>query len=105
MEKLIEFLSEGEVTVDFTKVDGAPRTMNCTTSEEIIPVQNIVKESSKKKNDEVAVVWDLDKSAWRLLDLTALMLSNIMIIRGVKRQNFLREGQCNGKRERSRFPR
>lgn len=72
MEKLIEFLSEGEVTVDFTKVDGAPRTMNCTTSEEIIPVQNIVKESSKKKNDEVAVVWDLDKSAWRSFRLDSV---------------------------------
>ncbi len=72
MEKLIEFLSEGEVTVDFTKVDGAPRTMKCTTSEEIIPVQNIVKESSKKKNDEVAVVWDLDKSAWRSFRLDSV---------------------------------
>ncbi len=72
MEKLIEFLSEGEVTVDFTKIDGAPRTMNCTTSEEIIPVQNIVKESSKKKNDEVAVVWDLDKSAWRSFRLDSV---------------------------------
>ncbi len=72
MQNLIEFLREGVVTVDFTKVDGAPRTMNCTTSEEIIPVENIVKESSKKKNDEVAVVWDLDKSAWRSFRLDSV---------------------------------
>jgi hypothetical protein len=29
--------------------------------------------------------------------LTVLMLSNIMIIRGVKPQTFLKEGQCNGR--------
>ena len=73
MEKLIEFLSEGEVTVDFTKVDGAPRTMKCTMSQELIPVQpDLSSNSSKKRNDEVAVVWDLDKSAWRSFRLDSV---------------------------------
>ncbi len=73
MEKLFEFLNEGEVIVDFTKVDGAPRKMKCTTSKEMIPVQpDLSSNSSKKKNDEVAVVWDLDKSAWRSFRLDSV---------------------------------
>ena len=62
---LIEFLQKDIVEVDFTKVDGAPRRMNCTLDKERIPVQNITSESNRKKNPDVLVVWDLDKSAWR----------------------------------------
>lgn len=66
MQNLVEFLREGVVTVNFTKIDGAPRTMKCTTSEELIPVEpDLSSNSSKKKNEDVVVVWDLDKSAWR----------------------------------------
>ena len=64
-QKLITGLHENVVIVKFTKVDGSLREMNCTTSETMIPVENLTKNSSKKKNEDVAVVWDLDKSAWR----------------------------------------
>jgi hypothetical protein len=62
---LVEFLQKDIVEVDFTKVDGAPRKMNCTLDKERIPVQNITSESNRKQNPDVLVVWDLDKSAWR----------------------------------------
>lgn len=65
MEDLKKYLIEGVVTVNFTKVDGSPREMRCTTNVDLIPAENIVTESSRKKNEDVAVVWDLDKSAWR----------------------------------------
>lgn len=62
---LLTALESGSVEVSFTKVDGAPRIMNCTLDPDIIPVVNITSESNRKKNPDVLVVWDLDKSAWR----------------------------------------
>ena len=62
---LIEHLKKDSVEVSFTKVDGAPRVMNCTLDPGVIPVVNITSESNRKENPDVLVVWDLDKSAWR----------------------------------------
>ena len=62
---LIEHLKKDSVEVSFTKVDGAPRVMNCTLDPGIIPVVNITSESNRKENPDILVVWDLDKSAWR----------------------------------------
>jgi hypothetical protein len=47
-------------------VDGTKRVMKCTLRENELPKMKI-DESKKdvKKNDDLVVVWDLDKSAWR----------------------------------------
>ncbi len=59
-------LQKGKVEVTFTKVDGTTRVMNCTLNEKFIPKSDHeVGESTKKKNDDVQVVYDLDKQAWR----------------------------------------
>lgn len=62
-------LSYGPVTVVFNKKDGSERTMECTTSFELVPKVE-VKESTeikkeKKKNDEVMPVYDLEAKAWK----------------------------------------
>ena len=66
-------LSEGDVlVVKFTKKNGDERVMRCTRNMALIP-QPPVKESTgdaeprkpRKQPEGVAVVWDLEKGAWR----------------------------------------
>lgn len=62
-------LAFGPVTVVFTKKDGTERTMNCTTSVELVPKVEITESSEpkkdKKKNDEVMPVYDLEAKSWK----------------------------------------
>lgn len=69
-------LSEGVVTVTFTKKDGAERIMVCTTSDKIIPkvahqtntdnpVDFPVSKNERKRNPSVAAVYDIEAKAWK----------------------------------------
>lgn len=64
---LKDFLKTSTLTVTFTKADGEERVMNCTLSEDLGAkyTVNENKESTKKPNPHVCVVWDCDQSAWR----------------------------------------
>ena len=64
---LKHFLTNGVVQVNFEKVDGTLRRMNCTLVTEYMKVLEDVESSSKKRasNSSVASVWDLDKNDWR----------------------------------------
>lgn len=64
-------LRTGIYTVEFTKVDGTPRTMRCTLLEQYLPEKSEY-ESTRKVNDDVMAVWDLDKNAWRSFRLDAV---------------------------------
>jgi hypothetical protein len=70
-------LNEGVAEVKFVKKDGTERIMLCTTNTSLIPERAFKPEESvarieaanaqevKPKNPDVAVIWDLQKDAWR----------------------------------------
>ena len=61
-------LAYGPTTIIFTKKDGTERTMTCTTSTVLVPVEPIVEgveKKEKKINEEVMPVYDLDDKSWR----------------------------------------
>jgi hypothetical protein len=63
-------LSEGIVTVSFTKKDGTERVMNCSLDGKLIPEDKYpkVKETGatvKAKSTESYAVFDIDKQEWR----------------------------------------
>ena len=65
---LIEYLRWNTVKVNFEKTDGTIREMRCTLKKDLIPPPDkypVNKKKVRELNDEVVVVWDLDKEAWR----------------------------------------
>lgn len=62
-ETLKELLKSNVVEVKFTKLDGNIRTMLCTLQETLLP--EVTTSGTKKVNDEVLSVWDIDNSGWR----------------------------------------
>lgn len=58
-------LTEGQVRVEFTKVDGSHRSMLCTRSFTIIPESQVPTGKNRKHNDSVLGVFDLEKQSWR----------------------------------------
>jgi hypothetical protein len=59
-------LKVGPVTVTFNKKDGAERVMTCSLQPELLPPAP-VKESttSKKENNNIISVYDLNAQGWR----------------------------------------
>jgi len=51
------------IRVVFTKADGSERVMKCTLIDQYIPKTE--ETGTKKINEEVLPVWDLDVNAWR----------------------------------------
>jgi len=60
---LAEWLSQGECTVTFRKVNGEIRDMPCTLQAEMLPPP--VTEGIRKINPDVMQVFCTDKQAWR----------------------------------------
>ena len=62
-------LAYGPVTVVFTKKDGTERVMKCTTDITLImfkdPTVLESKESTRKVNEDVMPVYDLESKAWK----------------------------------------
>ena len=63
-------LWDGEVTVEFEKINGETRVMTCTLSEQhgAKYANKTIQESSdkaRKKNDDACAVWDVTAGAWR----------------------------------------
>jgi radical SAM superfamily enzyme with C-terminal helix-hairpin-helix motif len=66
--ELIRALRAGVVGVKFTKVSGEERTMICTLCETMLPVREETDAEVNRNravNEEVQVVYDLDKKAFR----------------------------------------
>jgi hypothetical protein len=80
--KLIQdILHEGVVTVEFTKISGELRTMNCTLHRHWMPSEAIREHHQTRLHDpETISVWDTDKQAWRSFKtmrvITAKLLQN-----------------------------
>lgn len=58
------------MTVVFEKADGSLRQMRCTLLVDYLP--EYITESSKKENEDVLVVWDIDNSGWRSFRLDSI---------------------------------
>ena len=61
------------VKINFTKVDGTPRTMICTLREDTVKPHVKKTERVKKPNDGVLSVWDTEKDAFRSIKLDSLI--------------------------------
>lgn len=66
-EAVANILSNEVANVTFTKSDGSERVMKCTLVDEYIPSPelNLARTSTRKVNEAVLPVWDIDKNAWR----------------------------------------
>ena len=60
-----EHLAYVPVTVVFEKKDGTLREMRCTLKDVPQYERKTESETTRKKNDEVMSVYDMDKSEWR----------------------------------------
>lgn len=60
---ILDALHSAICDVTFTKANGEERVMKCTLNEDIVPPFEV--KGTKKKNDDVVSVWDLEKAAWR----------------------------------------
>jgi hypothetical protein len=65
--ELLNYLKEGNVKIQFKKVNGEIREMNCTLNENVVNGGNLIESSktSKKKNPDVIAVWDIEMNGWR----------------------------------------
>jgi hypothetical protein len=74
-------LHSGPQLVEFKKADGSVRVMNCTLSDlhgakytQTPIVETAAKEpKTKKANEDVCAVWDIDAGAWRSFRWDRLM--------------------------------
>jgi len=65
-QELKDLLKKKIVSVTFLKTDKTERKMLCTLKEEILPVvESKEPKRTKKDNDNVLAVWDLEKEAFR----------------------------------------
>lgn len=72
---LIGILKEAEVLVKFRKVDGTERVMKCTLNESLMLPLPSEKETTrtKKTNDNVLAVYDMEKESWRSFRLDSII--------------------------------
>ena len=79
-ETLVNGLKKDVLTINFTKVNGEERVMNCTLNETLLP-EAVTSDSEKKENLDVIAVWDTDKDAWRSFRVDSV--NSIKIVEGV----------------------
>jgi hypothetical protein len=70
-DEIITMLQAGDVTIDYTKLDGTNRVLDCTLQESVIPVVQSDKDpnAERKVNLSNIVVWDNVAGAWRTVIL------------------------------------
>lgn len=72
-EDLKKLLSKDVFIVNFLKTDGSKRAMKCTLREDIVKPHVKKTEKSKKPNDNVLSVWDVEKDSYRSFRLDSLI--------------------------------
>jgi hypothetical protein len=84
-DTLVEGLRKDVLTINFTKVNGEERVMNCTLNETLLPEatwrDEFDKTKKRKENPDVIAVWDTDKDAWRSFRVDSV--NSIKIVEGV----------------------
>lgn len=78
-DTLVEGLKRNVLTVNFTKVNGDERVMNCTLHESMLPEST--GNTEKKENPDVIAVWDIDNNGWRSFRVDSV--NYIKIVEGV----------------------
>ena len=67
--EILQQLAQGEVVIEFTKVNGDYRKMTCTLSKDIVPPATkkdpLTEEKVRKVSPEVCVVYDTTAQGWR----------------------------------------
>lgn len=64
---LLAALRTGLATIDFTKVNGAKRTMVATLEPSRLPERVVEGKDNKPLNDETIVVFDVEHHGWRTI--------------------------------------
>jgi hypothetical protein len=64
-QKYLEDLRNGIVEVEFKKVSGVSRTMQCTLNENYLPKVSGDFQSNRVRNDDVCNVWSINDGGWR----------------------------------------
>lgn len=66
-DEMVSNLKNGICFVEFTKISGESRQMNCTLNFDFIPEVFYPKnpENPAQKNEQIIKVFDLDKEGWR----------------------------------------
>ena len=86
MEKsdVVDTLKQGITIVEFNKVNGEYRKMQCTLSESFLPEQIDLEEAVQKKkpNPDVMAVYDIDANGWRSFRWDKLQTVNGVIFNG-----------------------
>lgn len=65
IEQLTEDLQKQICVVTFDKVNGERRVMRCTLNPHNMPLVEHKSEVTRKRNDDIISVWDVEKNAWR----------------------------------------
>ena len=67
--EILNALRNGDVIIEFTKVNGDYRKMICTLNESVVPKATKEDPLTQKKvraiNEDVCVVWDINAKGWR----------------------------------------
>ncbi len=77
-ETLIKNLQTNVMQITFDKICGEERVMHCTLHETVIPETSV---DTKKINNEVLPVWDIDIGAWRSFRLDSV--KNVKVIKDI----------------------
>lgn len=70
---LMENLRKCVATVTFTKADNTIRVMLCTLMADKLPPIAEEHKKTRKENEHVLSVWDLEKNAWRSFKLNSVI--------------------------------
>ena len=66
-DEIIAMLQAGDVNIDYTKLNGESRVLNCTLQESVLPAVVSDKDPNAERKVNLAniVVWDNAAGAWR----------------------------------------
>lgn len=64
-EQIQNALKKGIWSINFTKVDGTPATMDCTLDGNFLPGTNADEQSSRKQSPDLVHVFSTDRNGWR----------------------------------------
>lgn len=78
-------LKQGITVIEFKKVNGEYRKMQCTLAEQFLPEQIDLEESVQKKkpNPEVLAVYDIETKGWRSFRWDKLETVNGVVFNGI----------------------
>lgn len=74
INELKQMLGSATVNVTFTKKDGSLRVMKCTAAGQLIPEDKKSQSTARStKNEDICVVYDLEKEDWRSFRLDSII--------------------------------